>query len=186
MRAHYRRMRNLLWLVPVAFFFLNPSLGCVGPAEPQFQYGAAEMQAAIAGTWTFSITPNGGTAAAVTVQLDEADNVPMATAQPSRRSLIRRAHARGNRTLVKSAAACTDVSSMPLAIDFVSADPTLTNVPLSGVFRVSGTTFQAGSLEVDVGPYQVSAVVLPDGTVSNTSVYVTGQGATATVTITRS
>ena len=179
-------MRNLLWLVPVAFFFLNPSLGCVGPDEPEYQYGAAEMQAAIAGTWTFSITPNGGEAAAVTVQLDEADHVPAPTTQASRRSLIRAAHACGSRTLVKSAAACIDVSSMPLAITFVSGDPTLMNVPLSGVFRVSGTTFQAGSLEMDIGPYQVSAAVLPDGTVSNTYVYVTGQGATATVTITRS
>ncbi|HXU62479.1 MAG TPA: hypothetical protein VN962_12300 [Polyangia bacterium] len=179
-------MRSLLWLVPVAFFFLNPSLGCVGPEETQFQYGATEMQAAIAGTWTFNITPNGGTAVAVTVQLDEADNVPVASAQVSRPSLIRAAHACGSRTLVKSAAACTDVSSMPLAITFISGDPSLTNVPLSGVFRVTGTTFQAGSLEVDVGPYQLSAVVLPDGTVSKSYVYVTGQGATATVTITRS
>ena len=52
-------MRSLLWVVPIAFFFLNPNLGCVGPDEPQFQYGAAEMRAAIAGTWSFSITPNG-------------------------------------------------------------------------------------------------------------------------------
>ena len=73
---HNRLMRNLLWLFPVAVFFLNPNLGCVGPDEPQFQYGAAEMEAAIAGNWTFTITPNGAAASAVTLHLDEADSVP--------------------------------------------------------------------------------------------------------------
>jgi hypothetical protein len=59
-------------------------------------------------------------------------------------------------------------------------------VPLSGLFQVTGTAFQAGSVELNLGPYRVSAVVLPDGTVMNPHVYVTGQSATATVTITRS
>jgi hypothetical protein len=179
-------MRNLLWLVPIAAFFLNPNLGCVGPDEPQFQYGAAEMLAAIAGNWTFTITPNGGTATAMTVQFDEADNVPGATAQASGRSLIRAAHACGSRTLVKSAGACEDISSMPLAITFVSGDPSLMNAPLSADFIVFGTTFQGGSLELWVGSYQVEASLLRDGTVMNTSLYVTGQGVTGTVTVTRS
>jgi hypothetical protein len=65
----------------VAFFFLNPSFACAGPDEPQYQYDAAEMQGAIAGTWAFSITPNGDTPLALTVQLAEADNLPGATTQ---------------------------------------------------------------------------------------------------------
>jgi hypothetical protein len=179
-------MRNLFWLVPVAVFFLNPNLGCVGPDEPQFQYGAAEMVAAIAGNWTFTVTPNGGAATAMTVQFAEADNVPGATAQASRRSLVRAAHACGSRTLVKSAAACVDTSSMPLAITFVSGDPSLMNAPLSGDFIVTGTTFKGGMLELWVGSYQIEASLLSDGTVMNTSLYVTGQGVTGTVTVTRS
>ena len=82
-------MRNLWWVLPIAFFFLNPNLAC-GTDEPQFQYGAAEMQAAIAGTWSFTITPTGGTATEVTVQIDEADTAPGATAQAPRRSLFGR------------------------------------------------------------------------------------------------
>ena len=179
-------MRNLLWLFPVAVFFLNPNLGCVGPDEPQFQYGAAEMEAAIAGNWTFTITPNGAAASAVTLHLDEADSVPGPTAQASGRSLIRAAHACGSRTLVKSAGACSDTSEMPLAVTFVSGDPSLMNALLSGTFIAFGTTFQGGSLEVTVGPYQIEAGLVPDGTVMNTSLYVTGQGVTGTVTVTRS
>jgi hypothetical protein len=71
----------------IAVFFHDPNLGCASPDEPQFQYGATEMVAAIAGNWTFTITPNGGTATAMTIQFDEADNVPGATAQASGRSL---------------------------------------------------------------------------------------------------
>jgi hypothetical protein len=179
-------MRNLFWLIPSAVFFLNPNLGCASPDEPQFQYGTAEMVAAIAGNWTFTITPNGGTATAMTVQLDEADNVPGATAQAPGRSLIRAAHACGSRTLVKSAGACSDFTAMPLAITFVSGDPSLTNAPLSGDFIVTGTTFKGGSLDLQVGSYQIEAALLPDGTVTGTSLYVTGQGVTGTVTVTRS
>jgi hypothetical protein len=174
-------MRNLLWIVPVAFFFLNPNFGCTD--EPQFQYGAAEMQAAIAGTWTFTLTPSGGTATEVTLQLDEADTAPGATAQVSRRSLIRAAQACGSRTLVKSAGACMDESSMPLAITFVSGDPSLMSAQLSGAFIVSGTTFQSGMLELTIGPYSLMATVGSDGTVTNP--FVTGQGTTGTLVVTR-
>ena len=61
-------MRNLLWLVPVAAFFLNPSLACSD--EPAFQYGAAEMRAAVEGDWSLTITPDGGTAMQVTVHVE--------------------------------------------------------------------------------------------------------------------
>jgi hypothetical protein len=176
-------MRNLLWLAPLAFFFINPSVGC-GTDAPQFQYGAAEMQTAIAGTWTFDITPAGGTAMTVTVQIDEADTAPAVTAQVSGRSLIRAAHACGSRTLVKSAGACTDSSSMPLAVTFVSGDPSVMSAPLSGAFIVQGTTFQSGMLELTVGPYSLMATVSPDGTVTNP--FVTGQGGSGTLVVTRS
>jgi hypothetical protein len=176
-------MRSLLWLAPLAFFFINPSFGC-GTDAPQFQYGAAEMQAAIAGTWTFTITPSGGTATEVTLQLDEADTAPGATAQVSRRSLIRAAHACGTRTLVKSAGACMDESSMPLAITFVSGDPSLMTAQLVGSFIVPGTTFQLGMLNLMLGPYSITATVSPDGTVTNPDLRV--QGTLGTLVITRS
>jgi hypothetical protein len=176
-------MRRLIWLLPIFFFFINPNFGC-GTDEPQWQYGAAEMQAAIAGTWTFAITPAGGTATEVTVQIDEADTAPGATARAPRRSLLRAAHACGGRTLVKGAVACTDTSSMPLAITFVSGDPSLMSVQLSGVYRVTGTTFQVGRLELTIGPYSIAANVSSDGTVTSPSVF--GQGGSGTVVVTRS
>jgi len=123
---------------------------------------------------------------AVTVQLDEADKVPVAAAQAAGRSLIRAAHACGSRTLVKSAGACIDSTSMPLAVTFISGDPSLTDTPSSGRLTVFGTAFQSGDLELTIGPYQISAGVGPDGTVGSTYLYVAGQGATGTVTATHS
>jgi hypothetical protein len=98
--------------------------------------------------------------------------------------LLRAAHACGSRTLVKSAGACTDISSMPLAITFVSGDPSLMSAQLSGTFMVPSTTFQSGMLELTLGPYSISATVGPDGTV--TYPFVNAQGASGTLVITRS
>jgi len=47
-KVSHRDMPKLMWIVPLAFFFLNPAVAC-GPAEPQFQYGASEMRAAVEG-----------------------------------------------------------------------------------------------------------------------------------------
>ena len=103
-------MPKLIWIVPLAFFFLNPAVAC-GPAEPEFQYGAAEMRAAVEGDWSFTITPDGGTATQVTLHVDQAATAADAgVARAPGRSLLRAAYACGTRTLVKSAGACIDAS----------------------------------------------------------------------------
>ena len=99
-------MRNLFWFVPIAVFLLNPSFACSGD-EPTFQYGAAEMRAAVEGDWSFAITPTGGTATQVTVHIDQAAAPATAAARASGVALVRAAHACGTRTLVKSAGACS-------------------------------------------------------------------------------
>jgi len=43
--------RSVMWIVPIAFFFLNPNVGC-GSDEPAFQFGAPEMLAAVEGNWS--------------------------------------------------------------------------------------------------------------------------------------
>src|SRR4051795_12742072 len=98
-------MRKLMWLGPIGPFFLTPTLACSD--EPQFQYGAAEMRAAVEGDWSLTITPDGGTAMQVTVHVEEAPTAlgPTAARWPSR-GFVRAAHACGTRTLVKSAGAC--------------------------------------------------------------------------------
>src|SRR4051812_43474542 len=157
-RKDHRAMRNLLWLVPVAAFFLNPSLACSD--EPQFQYGAAEMRAAVEGDWSLTITPAGGTAMQVTVHVEQAQTPPGATAaHVPGRALVRAAHACGTRTLVKGAGACTDQSEMPVNVTYVDGDASFATATLSGQFLVRSLAFTTGELYLKLGDYQIGVTV---------------------------
>ena len=155
--------RNLWWVVPIAVFFLNPSFACSD--EPEFQYGAAEMRAAVEGDWSFTITPDGGDATQVAVHVDQAATAPSTAA---RAALVRAAHACGTRTLVKGAGACIDISQMPLAVSYVSGDTAFSSATLSGMFTVSGLVFGSGDLDLRIGPYQILSRVSTDGSLADT------------------
>jgi hypothetical protein len=180
-------MRRLLWAIPVALFFLNPSFAC-GPAEPEFRYGATEMRAAVEGNWSFTIMPEGASGPIqVTVNVAQAAASPGGQAQAPWRGLVRPAYACGSRTLVKSASACIDVTTMPLAVTYVLGDASFASAPMSGTFEVMGTEFQTAAstmLELVLGDYRVRAQVSPDRTVVNPYLGPAASGAAAgTLTI---
>ena len=177
-------MRKLFWLIPLLVFFLNPSFACTD--EPQFQYGADEMRAAVMGDWSVTITPTGGTATQVTVHIDQSATAPatMASRAPGR-AVVRAAHACGTRTLVKPAGACIDTSQMPLDVTYVSG-ASFTSGTLSGEFTVWGLTFGVGDLNLVLGPYRVTARVNADGSLGAANLVPTGPGSvTGTVTVSR-
>jgi len=173
-------MRRLIWLIPLAAFFLNPSFACTD--EPQFQYGAEEMRAAVAGDWSVTITPDGGTATQVTVHIDQSATAATASRAPAR-AIVRAAQACGTRTLVKPAGACIDLSEMPLDVTYVSGDASFTSAALSGEFAVLGLAFVTGDLSLILGPYRILARVNADGSpgVAN----LVGVGQTGTVAVSR-
>jgi hypothetical protein len=176
-------MRRILWAVPVAFFFLNPGFAC-SPAEPQFQYGATEMRAAVEANWSLAIAPqDGGPLQHIIVHVAQAPDAAAVDGQARARglSLLRPAYACGSRTLVKSAGACLDVTTMPLILTVVSGDPSFPSGKLSGSFTVDGLSFDFGLLELDVGPYQILGQIYPDGTFSD--VHVGPLGAPGSLTI---
>ena len=154
-------MRSLFWVVPVALFFLNPSFACSD--EPEFQFGAEEMRAAVEGDWTFTITPDGGAEMQVTVRIEQAATATGgATSRGSNVRLVRAAHACGNRTLVKNAAACSDVTEMPLTLTYLSGDASFSSATMSGNFRVYGLSFSSGMLELKIGSFQILSQVKAD------------------------
>jgi hypothetical protein len=169
--------RNLLWIAPIAFFFLNPNIGC-GSDEPPFQYGAAEMRATVEGDWSFTITPTGGAATQVTVHVEEAAAVDGSAARAPGRALLRAAYACGGRTLVRSASACIDMSEMPLTVSYVTGDSMFSGTTMFGRFRVYGLLFASGDLELTIGPYQILSQVNADGSFANARL---GQAGTLTV-----
>jgi hypothetical protein len=187
-RRSISAMRRLACVLALAFFFLNPAFAC-GPAEPEYHFGAAEMSFAVEGNWTFAIAPQGGAALpTVTVHLEQASSADGgATASRStRRSLIRAAHACGGRTLVKSAAACIDITRMPLVVSVVSGDATFSQTPPTGDFSVYGYDFSQGILGLKVGSYELQIDVFADRTFGNGHVMMpTGEQASLTL-VTRS
>jgi len=173
-------MRNLLWLLPVAAFLLNPNLACSD--EPQFQYGAAEMRAAVEGDWSLTLTLESG-ALPVTIHVEQAAPAPLAAGAQPGRQLLRPAHACGTRSLVKGAGACTDQSEMPLAVTYVSGDAAFASVPMSGQFMVYGLVFGSGEMTLTIGTYVVVVPVQADGSFG--AAHLSPPTSVATVTIDR-
>jgi hypothetical protein len=174
-------MRRFLWAIPLATFFLNPSFACGGPTAPGFDYGAPEMSAAVGGTWMLTFTPDGGAITHVTFTVEQAAGPAAPTARAPRRGLVRAAQACGTRTLVRAAAACIDLTEMPLAVKFVAGDETLATAALSGTFRVYGTQFSYGDLELVLGPYHVVTGVDRFGALVGTRLSAPGPGGAITI-----
>jgi hypothetical protein len=174
-------MRRLLWAIPLAAFFLNPSFACGGPTGPAFEYDAAELRAVIGGTWMLTFTPDGGGITHVSFTVDQAAGTVAPTASARRQGLVRAAQACGTRTLVRGAAACVDVTEMPLEVKFLAGEETLATAPLSGTFRVYGTKFAYGDLELVLGPYHVAMTVDRYGNVAATRLAAPGPAGSITI-----
>ena len=159
-------LRRLAWLVPVALFFLNPTLACDGGSE--FQYDAADMRAAVEGTWLLTLTPEGGSAQMATVHIQQASATPgtQALSAPGQ-GWLRQARACGTRTLVSSAGACEDLSQMPLSVNVVAGDAIFTGVATKGMFTVYGLAFASGQVDLTFGDRQVSFTLDPAGNPAN-------------------
>jgi hypothetical protein len=183
-RRSISAMRRLAWVLPLAFFFLNPAFACGPSDEPVYHFGAPAMTYAVEGNWSFTIAPQGGAPLQqVTVRLEQASaasGAPSAARAPQR-SLIRAAHACGGRTLVKSAAACVDITKMPLVVSVVSGDASFSETTPEGNFSVMGYDFFEGTLDLKVGPYQIEVQVFPDATFGNARIVPTGTFASLTL-----
>jgi hypothetical protein len=173
-------LRRLLWLFPIALFFLNPAFACT--SDDNYQYGAAEMRAAVEGEWTFTITPTGGAPLQAHVRLTQSAHAPATAAQARPSGLVRPAYACGTRTLVASASACIDSTEMPLDVMFLDGDPSLSSASLSGAFSVHGLTFVQGDLYLVMGPYQLLLQVSADGSTGSPQLYPASTSGTLAVT----
>jgi hypothetical protein len=131
----------------VAALVLNPFYAC--SSEREFTYSAAEMIAAIEGTWTLTLDDR-----SYIFHIEQASEVKQ---KHSSRSLVPSAHACSQRTLVKSASACIDTSTMPIVVN-------LSGTTTDGLFMVRGTRFESGRLIIEVADHHIQALVNPDGT----------------------
>lgn len=161
-------MRSVVLAVGLCVFAINPSFAC-GSAEPEYQYGGAELRAAIEGTWLVHITRSDHSSVDLTLQLAQ-QTVAQETASGKQTgpSLVRGAHACGTRTLIASAGACVDTTEMPLDVTFVEGDSAL-DAAVAGIFRVDSLVFTTGMLELALGEFRIRAAVDADGNVTSSA-----------------
>ncbi len=174
-------MHRIAFSLAVLVFFLNPGLACSpSPSDKGFQYGAAEMKAAVEGTWEINLLASDGTQSSVTVQIAgpaQAEEQITETTEgsamvrPARRALIRSAAACGTRTFFQPAAACVDMTTMGLEVAYVSGDQRLQSVSMSGTFAVTSLVFHSGGLDLSLGNMRTTASVTPKGVASVISTY---------------
>ena len=131
----------------VAALVLNPFYACV--ANRDFQFSANEMAAAVEGTWTLTLEDRS--------YIFHIAAASEAKQKHSSASFVPSAHACGNRTLVKSAAACEDTTTMPVIVN-------LSGTTTDGEFRVHGTRFVEGELVIEIANHSIYARVNADGT----------------------
>jgi hypothetical protein len=159
-----RQLSRLLifTVVGLAVLVLNPVFGVLG--RPSF--GAEELRAAVEGTWRLTVRGGEGAAQTVTFRLAQGSKVEGEHA--SAHALVRPAAACGDRTLVKTAGACRDVTRMPLEVTLI-ADRDERRQAEAGELMVVGGSFDWADLQVRVAELQVSARVTPAGEVRSVS-----------------
>ena len=141
-------MRKELVVVALGFavMILNPYY--VNPLKSKFSYSAAEMKAAIEGTWTLTLDDR---SYIFHIQQADRDWMPQVSERAMRLSSCT------HRTLVASAAACRDITRMPVVV-------TLSGENTDGLFAISSTTLVEGELWIEVDGRKIYAIVMPDGT----------------------
>ena len=124
----------------------------------RFDYDDAELRAAIEGTWRLTLPGH----ESLVLSIAEAKTSP----QHSSRSFVRSAAACGHRTFVRSAEACMDDTEMELV---VTTEPA--SAPGHGRIYVTGRTFQAGRLELELPEFNVFGRVQPGGSSFDVQAY---------------
>lgn len=155
-RPRFHRVAS--WAVAAAVLVLDPLFG-LGAEEPHF--GAAELRAAVEGTWRLTVRMADGTEEGIAFTIAQGSAVTGTHA--SNRALVRPAAACGTRTLVKPAGACADETYMPLEVTMLVPWARQRQEP--GQLMVEGTRFQRGTLSVSLASLRVNATILPDGRV---------------------
>jgi hypothetical protein len=158
------RLRILAWPLALAAFILNPSFACTGVDDESM---AADMRAAVEGTWSISIQSATGTET-FSVRLEQASEA-VASGSPSSSRWVRAAAACGNRTLLKEAAACAEVVLMPLSGEVLDGAPTLRTAKVGGRIMTGNGPFTTGDLRLEIGALKLFGRIDAAGQVSQLS-----------------
>jgi hypothetical protein len=156
---------SVVTVIALGVLVLNPVFGVL--SGPDYEFGAAELRAAVEGTWQLTIAAPGAPQRTITFTLAQGAE----PAEPHAAwHLVRPAAACGSRSLVKTAGACGDLTNMPLEVTVIAGGVPQQH-PLQGRFMVDGTRFHSGDLRVDVGGVSLLATLTSAGDVLSVSSY---------------
>jgi hypothetical protein len=180
-------MKRLAIAAAALFFFVNPGFGC-SDQDAEYQYGEAEMKAAVEGTWVLTLGEAAGPSnETITVRVVQGRVAQASRNQaPGRRGFIRTASACGTRTFVASANACIDSSDMPLDVTWVDGPDSYKSAALSGSFAVLSLVFTRGQFGLSFGSVSFYADIAPDGSVLTVHGYRNEGGVVPVVSLVRS
>jgi hypothetical protein len=139
-----------IMVVGLVAFVMNPGFACSSSEDklPAWQYGEEEMTRAVEGTWRLTIERPEGESA-VTFWLAPGDvpgsssssiSAPGSSLQCSSRNFLR------------PAGACVDLSALYVSGQVLTAEAAIGTPVVTGMYVVTGVTYQGGSLELDLGP----------------------------------
>src|SRR5262249_39398906 len=131
-------------------------------------FGAAELRAAVEGTWRLTVRGEDGTEQTVTFRLAQGSEAEGGHA--SARALVRPAAAGGTRSRVRRAGACMDVTRMRVEVTRIAEGGEPQRVE-PGEFMVFGNEFHLGELRISIAEVHVSARVTPGGEARDVSSY---------------
>ena len=156
--------RTTLLLLGTAAFLLNPAACATDDdAQAEYKYGDAEMRMAVEGIWKVTVGHPTGAVTVYSFRLAQAYGTPSA----SRGGLVRQAMACGSRTLVRSASACVDVTTMPLTGQVIEGDERAKTSTVKGEMMVAGLSFSQAQLTVEIGSRKLFGQLSSDGKVTS-------------------
>lgn len=161
--------RTIVTCVFSAAFFVNPLLlsGC--RSRPSFDFTEADLVADLAhavsaGPYRMSTTEGDVEVSFELVQSVGEDK----TSRADRPAVVRSAHACGQRTLLRSAAACLETTTMPvegtMTIKLVAGAVLVDRIPVRGAMEILGPTLSGGAtLSLQGSESSVTLYRRPDG-----------------------
>jgi hypothetical protein len=142
MKAHH----PLVLLLGFTAFAMNPALACSSSDTDAFEYGEAEMVAAVQGTWRLTYTRPEGTSVVI-FDISAGPKPNGALAAPP--GLTPQCE---TRTFTRPAAACSPSSQLALTAAVTEANPPLDATDGKGWYTIRNLQYVGGFVELTFDP----------------------------------
>jgi hypothetical protein len=135
----------LMWVLGFTVFAVNPAVGCSSSPDAEFEYGEAEMLAAVQGTWQLTFErPEGTSTVTFSVERGAASNGALAAPPGFTPQCV-------TRTFTRPAAACSPSSDLALAATVIEAQPSLEAADGKGQYSIGSVKYVGGRLWLRFG-----------------------------------